>query len=245
MMKRMMVTGVAVLALAACNSATNNSTVAVAGPAAAVAPPAGTEWTTTVVETPEGGYRMGNPNAPIKLIEYASLTCPHCAAFSQESSEALKSKYVASGKVSYEFRSYLLHGQDVMATLVVSCGGAEPFFSIVEATYAQQQEWLGKLIALPQAEQQRIQALPIAAQNTAIATASGLDQLVAMRGVPKDAIARCLADPKKPDALLKVRDVANTQFNLQGTPTFIINGSVVPNVAGWKELEPELRAAGA
>ena len=66
-----------------------------------------------------------------------------------------------------------------------------------------------------------------------------------MRGVPKDRIAQCLTDPKKPERLLKVRDDANTKYNIPGTPTFIINGNVVPNVAGWKELEPELRAAGA
>ena len=245
MMKRMMIAGIALTALGACNPTSANNATAISAPVAAVAPPAGTDWMTTVVATPEGGYRMGNPNAPIKLIEYASLTCPHCAAFSQESSEALKSKYVATGKVSYEFRSYLLHGQDLMATMLVQCGGPEPFFPIIEATYKQQQDWLGKLIALPPAEQQRLQALPVAAQTSALATASGLDQLVAMRGVPKDAIAQCLTDPKKPEKLLKVRDDANTKYNIPGTPTFIINGNVVPNVAGWKELEPELRAAGA
>lgn len=245
MMKRMMVAGVALMALAACNStAGSNSTVA-AGPVAAIAPPAGTDWLTTVAETPEGGFRMGNPNAPIKLIEYASLTCPHCAAFSQESSEPLKTKYVATGKVSYEFRSYLLHGQDLMATMLVQCGGPEPFFAIVEATYAQQQEWIGKLIALPPAEQQRLQTLPVAAQASALASASGLDQLVAMRGVPKEAIAQCLSDPNKPEALLKIRDEANAKYNIPGTPTFIINGRVIANVGAWKELEPELRAAGA
>ncbi len=247
MMKRVMVAGVALMALAACNSTAsdNAATPAASGPVAAIAPPAGTDWQSTVTATPEGGFRMGNPNAPIKLIEYASLTCPHCAAFSQESSEALKSKYVASGKVSYEFRSYLLHGQDLMATMLVECGGPTPFFSIIEATYAQQQDWIGKLIALPPTEQQRLQSLPVSAQASALASASGLDQLVAMRGVPKEAIAQCLADPKKPDALLKVRDEANAKFNITGTPTFIINGRVVENVAGWKELEPELRAAGA
>ncbi|MEP6785624.1 MAG: thioredoxin domain-containing protein [Sphingomonadales bacterium] len=244
-MTRMMIAGVAALALTACNATGNNSSTTAAAPVAGKAAPAGTEWATTVVATPEGGFRMGNPDAPIKLIEYGSITCPHCAAFSAASGEALKNNYVKSGKVSYEFRSYLLHGQDLMATALVQCGGPEPFFSILDATYAAQQDWIGKLMALPQAEAQRLQSLPLAAQTTALAQASGLDQFVAARGVSKEAIAQCLADPRLGDKLIKLRDDGNKTYNITGTPTFIINGKTVENVADWKLLEPELRAAGA
>jgi protein-disulfide isomerase len=244
-MKRVMIAGAALMALGGCNASGNNSsTVAASGPVAAVAPPKGTEWTTTVTKTPDGGYRMGNPDAPIKLIEYGSITCPHCAAFATEGVEALKSKYVASGKVSYEFRSYLLHGQDLMATLLVECGGPEPFFALLEGAYADQQNWIGKLMAMPPAEQQRLQSLPVAAQNVAIARASGLDEFVAQRGVPREAIDKCLTDPKRPDALLAQRNKAN-EMGLTGTPTFFLNDKIVENVASWKDLEPELRAAGA
>jgi len=109
---RIIFTGVAMLALAACNSGADNAAVTGA-PVAEVAPPAGTQWATIVAATPDGGFVMGNPNAPIKLVEYGSLSCSHCADFSEAASEALRTKYVASGKVSYEFRSYLLGGQDV------------------------------------------------------------------------------------------------------------------------------------
>lgn len=245
MMKRMMIAGVAALALAACNSGANNSTAAASGPVAAVAPPAGTEWASVVSETPEGGMLMGNPNAPIKLLEYGSLTCPGCAAFSMESSEPLKAKYIATGKVSLEYRSLLLHAPDVMASLTLKCGGPAPFFTLMEGSYATMQTWLGKLSSLPPAEAQRLQGLPVAAQNTEYARISGLDQFAIQRGVSADALAGCLADTKKADALLKIRDEAFTKYNVSGTPTFFINGEMVPNVSSWKNLEPELRAAGA
>ena len=242
-MNRPLVIAAALLALSGCDKGADN-TIAPAN-VAAVAPPVGTDWVSTVSATPDGGFRMGNPNAPIKLVEYGSLTCPHCAAFSGEAAEALKTRYIPSGKVSYEFRSYLLHGQDLMATMLIQCGGAQPFFSLLEAAYASQQDWLGKLIALPQGEQARLQSLPVAAQNAALAQASGLDQFVIQRGVPGDAVKQCLADTKTPDRLLQVRNDANTKFNLSGTPTFIVNGQVVEGVSGWKDLEPQLKAAGA
>ena len=245
MMKRMLIAGVAVLALAACNSGANNSTVAASGPVAAVAAPAGTEWATTVVETPEGGMLMGNPNAPIKLVEYGSLTCPACAAFAAQGNEPLKTKYVATGKVSFEYRSLLLHGPDLMASLAIKCGGPGPFFALMDSSYATMQTWLGQIYNLPQAEQARIQALPAAAQNTEFARISGFDQFVIQRGVSGEALAQCLADPKKIDALQKVREDAFNKYNVQGTPTFFINGTIVPNVASWTDLEPQLRAAGA
>jgi hypothetical protein len=76
--------GASALALAGCNQAADNATAPANGStAAAVAPPAGQDWTQVVSQTPEGGFVMGNPNAPVKLVEYLSLTCPHCAQFAE------------------------------------------------------------------------------------------------------------------------------------------------------------------
>ena len=240
---RMMMAGIATLALAACGQSSDSGNIVAAAPVAATPPPAGTDWVSTVVATPDGGFRMGNPNAPVKVIEYGSVTCPHCAAFSTESAEAIKTKYVSNGKVSWEFRSYLLHGQDVGITMAVQCGGPVPFFTILEQLYADQQNWLGKLIALSPAEQAKMEALPINQQVSAIVKASGVDTFLEQRGVGKEQLAQCLADTTMPDKLLKMRDRGNTQFNITGTPTFIINGQTVPETASWAALEPKLRAA--
>ena len=244
-MIRSILASVAVLALAACNGGGGNNNAAAAQVAGKPAP-AGTEWATTVALTTDGGYRMGNPDAPIKLIEYGSVTCPACAAFSAQAMEPLKVNFIKSGRVSYEFRSYLLHGApDVMATLVLQCGGPEPFFTLLEASFADLQNWLGKLSAMTPAEQTRIQSLPLAAQSTALAQVSGMDQFVIQRGVSSEAVKQCLADPKMPEKLLAMRNRANTEFERTGTPTFIINGKAVEGVGNWADLEPELRAAGA
>jgi len=230
--------------ISACNDKAG-TTAAPSAPVAAKAPPAGSDWTTTVVATADGGFLMGNPDAPIKLVEYGSLTCPHCAHFSEQSAEALKSKYVATGKMSYEFRSYLLHGQDLAATMIMQCGGPAPFFTLLEQAYADQANWLGKLVALPAAEQTAMAALPVDQQNIQIAHKSGLYDFAIARGLSTSQIDRCLNDQAFADKMLKVRDRANTEFHLEGTPTFIINGQTVPDVSSWDLLEPKLKAAGA
>ena len=105
-------------------------------------------WSTVVAATPEGGFRMGNPAAAIKLVEYASLTCSHCATFAREGTPSLVAKYVKTGKVSYEYRSYILNGIDVAAVLATRCSGAKGFFPMAEALYANQPQWLGKVSIL-------------------------------------------------------------------------------------------------
>jgi protein-disulfide isomerase len=200
---------------------------------------------TTVAATPDGGFKMGNPNAPIKLVEYGSLSCSHCAEFSAKSAEALRNNYVASGKVSYEFRSYLLGGQDVPATLLIQCGGPTPFFLMLEQVYSQQGDWLGKLSDMTPAERQAISALPMKQQFAAIAKKTGLDEFVRQRGIPAAKAEACLADTATAEKLTKMRERANTEFNLQGTPTFLINGQTVPQTSTWEALEPALKAAGA
>jgi protein-disulfide isomerase len=242
-MTRFLIAGVAALALTACGATGDNKTAA--APVAGKAAPAGTEWTTTVAETPEGGIRMGNPDAPIKLVEYGSLTCPACAAFSMQASEPLKQNYIKSGKVSLEYRSLLLHAPDLMASLAYKCGGPGPFFAMMEASYADMQNWLGKLSELPQAEAQRIQSLPVAAQTVEYARLSGRDEFVVQRGVSREALAQCLADPRRADALLKIRDEAFNKYKVQGTPTFFINGTMLEGVSSWTDVEAELKAAGA
>jgi len=152
---------------------------------------------------------------------------------------------VATGKVSYEFRSYLLGGQDVPATLLATCGGPGPFFTLIEQMYADQRTWLGKLMAMTPAEQQAMQTLPPAQVFAATARATGLDEFVTARGIGSDQAAKCLADLPAAERLVAVRNRANDEYKIPGTPTFLINGQVVPETASWEALEPKLKAAGA
>ncbi len=233
----------AMLLLAGCDQ--KSATSPKAGPVAAVKPPAGSDWITTVAETPDGGMRMGNPNAPIKLVEYGSMSCSHCAEFSEKSAEVLKANYISSGKVSYELRNYVRDPMDLTATLLARCGGPGPFFPLAEQMFADQANWFTKIQAITPADQQALAALPPAQQFAKFATIIGLDGFVRQRGISAQKASACLANTAETEKLVKMRDRANTEFNLSGTPTFLINGQVVPETTTWESLEPKLKAAGA
>ena len=213
-------------------------------PIAAVPPPAGKAWSDIVAATPEDGMRMGNPEAPIKLVEYGSLSCPHCAKLARDGMQTLISKYVDSGRVSYEFRSYAIHGAiDLPLTVMVRCASPEAFFPLVEQLYQTQDDWMNTVEAnLKQAQAVFDQAPD--KRYVAVAQALGLTDWFAARGVSVDQTNACLA---KPEDLQKVADETQNWYKNDGidsTPTLFINGDKT-GVAEWKELEPLLQNAGA
>lgn len=201
------------------------------------------DWTQVVTETADGGYLMGNPNAPVKLVEYASLTCPHCAAFSEIGSEPLKSKYVKSGQVSFEFRNFVLNPIDLAATLLTRCQGTGPYFRTVEQLFATQREWTSGASQMSEADAQRIQTLPREQQVGALAKAAGIDTFFRQRGMPEARVNACLADQQATEKLVAMNKVAVERDKVSGTPTFLINGETVDNVTAWPALEPKLREA--
>jgi len=233
------------LALAACSKKSADTTSAVSAPKApiaAVPPPPGKQWTDVVDVTPEGGFRMGNPNAPVKLVEYASLSCPHCKHFEETGVEPLKSKYISSGKVSWEFRSFLIHAMDAPLTLLASCRGPEPFFPLTEQLYAQQDAMMNKFIAMPAAEQQRIAALAPVDNFKAQMEAGGLYGFFAARGLPRAQADACLSNQKAIDQLTAHQSKAQ-EDGINQTPTFVINGVQWDTPSPGGEIWPQLDAA--
>jgi len=240
------VAAIALVSLAGCNKkdeAGSSTTPASGAPVAAVAAPAGQDWTETVTETPDGGFLMGNPNAPVKLIEYGSLTCPHCAVFSKEGVPMIKERYVKTGKLSYEFRNFVRDPVDYAVAILSRCGGTGPYFKLTEQIFADQDSWFPAYMHMSEADSNRIAALPAAQQPAAYAKFGKLDDYFQQRGISPEKAAACLTDKAVQDKLVKMRQVATEQFNLQGTPTFVLNGTVVPDTAEWSQLEPKLRAA--
>jgi protein-disulfide isomerase len=203
------------------------------------APATAANWTRTVVATPEGGFRMGNPNAKVKLVEYGSLTCGHCAAFSRAGYASLVGTYVRSGKVSYEYRNYVLNGLDVAASLVARCGGPSRFFPVADRLYATQPQWMGRLQALTAAQKAQLGALPENQRLGRLAETVGLTQLAAQYGIAPAQSKRCLADQASLDRLGKMSEVASAQ-GVEGTPTFFLNGANI-GTHTWATLEPILR----
>jgi protein-disulfide isomerase len=219
-------------------------TSALANSIAAAPAPAGQDWTQTVSKTADGGFVMGNPNAPLKLIEYGSRTCPTCGNFGRTATRPLEDTYIKSGKVSYEFRDFLVHAPDLGVALLGQCAGEAPFFGILEQMFVEQNQFLEKLETVPADFQQRLQAMTPAQQATAWVEHLGYVDFVKQRGLTETQARQCLTDPKRIEALAKVSEVAMKDKDVTGTPTFILNGEKI-DAASWPQVETALKNAGA
>jgi protein-disulfide isomerase len=235
------------LLLAGCGDGTADSNVAApaAAPVNATAAPTGQVWTDVVEKTPEGGFRMGNPDAPIKLVEYGSRTCHVCQAFAETGMEPLKAQFIATGKVSYEYRDYLRNGADLAASLLGQCGGTGPFFPILDQMFAVQADTLAKAPGQNDPFYKRLEAATPAQQPAIWAEGFGYLDFVKQRGIPEAKARACLADAAASAALVKANEVGTTEYSIQGTPTFILGGKVLPNTVTWEQVQAALKAAGA
>src|SRR6476659_2835684 len=194
--------------------------------------------------TASGGFPMGKPNAQVKLVEYGSMTCPHCREFDEKGVGTLIGKYVKSGRVAYEFRNYVRDPFDLAGALITRCNGARSFFPLTRAMYKDQPNWIARLQTIPPAQQQALSNLPPNRQFVEIAKLAAFQQWAAMRGVPAAKADACLAKESEVDRLVQMNSDATTQFpDFQGTPTFVINGTMLKDTATWDLLEPQLRKA--
>lgn len=232
----------AILASAACNSE-NKPSGNTSAPIEAIKAPNG-DWTKLVSTTPEGGFVMGNPNADVKLVELGSMTCPHCADFSEKADEKLVNEYVKSGRVSFEFRNFVRDGLDMTASLIARCGGTERFFPLTQALFAEQRNWGSKLQEAPPEQLQALQTMGPERQFVEFAKLSGLQQWAAQRGVPSGKSNACLANQDEINKLVQINgDVAAQYPEFTGTPSFVLNGKLLEQTSTWDKLEPQLRDA--
>src|SRR5439155_24964364 len=116
-------------------------------------------WTRTVVATPEGGFRMGNPNAKVALVEYGSLACPHCRHFEETGYKPLVQQYVRTGRVSYEFRNFLLNAPDISISLLAHCAGPAKFFPMSQVVYATQPQWIDRVVKMTDAQKTEVEGM--------------------------------------------------------------------------------------
>lgn len=232
------------LGLAACGKKDETTAAPSGEPIAKIAPPAGKAWADTIEKTAEGGYRMGNPNAPIKVVEYGALSCSHCAEFAKESFGKMRDDYIASGRVSYELRYFMLNALDVPASLLATCSSTEAVIPLSEQYWAWQPKMFENLQAAGDAKLNAVQSLPKDQQLPAIAEIAGMTDFFASRGISRDQAKACLADAGKAKALADQTQKATEEFNISGTPSFVINGNVVGSMA-WTELEAKIQQAGA
>ena len=205
--------------------------------------PAARDWSRTVVRTPEGGFRMGNPAAQAKLIEYGSLTCPHCASFAKEGFPILVRDYVKSGKLSFEYRNHVRNAYDMAGSLLTNCASPARFFPLTESLYATQGQWLPRFKAITPEQSAALDALPVPAQLVRYAAIGGFDTMAVKAGIPAAKARQCLTDQKSIDRQVAMGKTAHDVHGIHGTPSFILNGQTT-HAHSWTDLEPLVRAAG-
>jgi protein-disulfide isomerase len=232
------------LALTACGDKDATDGGDLAGePIAAIPAPEGKAWTDVVTVTDQQGYLLGNPDAPIKLVEYASHTCSHCAEFAAAAKDELTEKYIATGVVAFEQREMIRGFEDLLIATLVQCGPKESVQPLSDQGWAA----LNDIFAGIQGNAAAYQAagtLPPEKRFVAAAEAGGLIDFFSSRGVSADQARACLADTKKIEAIAKASDAQAKEFGITGTPTFMLNGTKLEENT-WDALEPMLQRAGA
>ena len=211
-------------------------------PQAAKPAAAATDWSKTVVATPLG-LRLGNPAAPVQLIEYGSYTCPTCKRFKDEGFAPLLSRYVATGKVSFEFRVLPVHGAvDAALSQLVNCQAPAAGWATTVAAFAQQDTITNAFVKIPEARYTAVQKLPPEQALLVLAQEGGLAPFAASRGLAKARFAQCLTS-KAGLARLEAASGSAEAFRINSTPRFVLNGLHQEGINDWGSLRQLIDAA--
>ncbi|NWG26573.1 MAG: DsbA family protein [Pseudorhodoplanes sp.] len=169
------------------------------------------------VEGPLGDIVMGSADAPVTIIEYASMTCGHCANFSEKTFPELKKRYIDTGKVKYILREFPLDPLAAAGFMLARCAGNDKYYPLVEALFAQQKQW---------AVQKPIEPL------MAIAKQAGFTQ---------ESFNACLSNQKILEGIEATRARASEKLGVNSTPTFFINGKVFRGDMSIETMEKEIQ----
>jgi protein-disulfide isomerase len=200
-------------------------------------------WTARTSVTPTGAFVMGNPAAKVRLVEYLSFTCSHCAHYANEGSTPIKTKYVAKGKVAVELRHAVRDQYDFAASLLSRCGGPARAFGNAEALFRAQATWMGKIEGFVSANGEKMSKLPVNQQLVALANGVGLSQIMKTRGFTQPQINACLASKPAQDQVIAMTNEAWNTRKIAGTPTFLINGGPITQPGTWAGVDQALTAA--
>jgi len=161
---------------------------------------------------PLGEMAMGSDNAPVTIVEYASMTCPHCAHFHETTLPELKKRYIDTGKVRFIFREFPFDPVAAGAFMLARCADKDKYFPLIDTLFAQQSKW---------ATQKPIEPL------LAIAKQAGFTQAT---------FEACLANQKVLEGIEWVRNRGADKFGVDSTPTFFINGTRLKGAASIEEM---------
>src|SRR4030088_2256561 len=165
---------------------------------------------------PLGDQAQGAADAPVTIIEYASMTCPHCSHFHKTTYPEMKKKYIDTGKVRFIFREFPLDPLAAAGSMLARCAGNDKYFPMIESLFAQQKDWV---------IQKPLQPM------MAIAKQAGFTQ---------ESFDKCLANQQMLDGLEAGRTRAVQKLNVNSTPTFFINGKIFRGALPVQELDKQV-----
>jgi protein-disulfide isomerase len=189
--------------------------IALAAAATAAMTPAMAQEAMITGEGP-GDFSLGSPDAPVKVVEYASYTCPHCATFHTNVFKNLKAEYIDTGKVHFTLREVYFDRYALWAAMVARCGGEARYFGIHDMLFDKQQDWAGS-----QDPMQVVQNL------RTIGLAAGLDN---------GALDACFNDQPKAEAMVAQFEQNMAADDVKGTPTIFVNGVKYSNMS-WADMK--------
>ncbi|MFM7346654.1 MAG: DsbA family protein [Tagaea sp.] len=199
----------------------------VAGTPTATAPAASTGSARAVPQGPIPGPRlegldfvMGHPDAPVTMIEYASLTCPHCQRLHVEVMPRLKAEYIDTGRLRLVFRDFPLDRMALNAHMLARCAGPERFFAYLDVFFGQLQSWTA---------------------GTPDQMMQSLRRLARLGGMSDATMDQCLADMNVQTAVLNQTMIGEREHRVQATPTLVIDGTVHRGGMSYEELDRVLR----
>ncbi len=198
-------------------------------------------WNATVRLTPSGGHVLGNPAAAIRLVEYISYTCTHCAEFDRAANDPLRLYFVMPGKVSVEVRHLVRDPIDLTVAMLTNCGALRKFHGNHTAFLRNQSRWITIASVASPAQQTRWTNGDQSARRRAIASDFGFYAIMQGRGYDRPAADRCLADNAMAQRLAQQTAEAG-RLGIDGTPSFVLNGEVLAGTHDWETLQTQLKA---
>lgn len=213
------------------------SVLRIAAASIALVAAAPVNWGNTVTLGVNGSHVVGNPKAKVRIVEFLSYTCHHCADFTADAAGKYKQGAVARGEVSYELRNAVRDRYDLAASVLARCGGPAKFLGNTEALMASQHDWMDKAAAMEQKSGAALAKLAPAQGIRQITTTIGLNKVMAGRGFTPVQINACAGNPAAINAVLAMAKDSATRVKVPYTPYFIIGGQPADHLSSWAQAE--------
>jgi protein-disulfide isomerase len=190
--------------------------VSLGSPETAASPPTMVADANTVLQITKDDRVLGNPDAPITIVEYASLTCPHCAHFANDVLPEIKKQWIDTGKAKLILRDFPLDEPALRAAMIARCAPPDRYYAFADTFFATQERW----VRTPDYRE-------------------ALARLAKLGGMSKEEFDTCLKNTELENKIVEGRLIASRELEVTATPTFFVNGSKLdgaPTVEAFEKL---------